>query len=110
MRVLLPMVLRYSVLCFECSNIPASAGCGNEAPHVVLPHTQGVSEETLALADGCAVIPMAGFVESLNVSIAAALTLYEARSARERLLGCHGDLTPEEQETLKAVMFLRHTV
>ena len=38
----------------------------------------GVSEEVLALADGCALVPMLGFVDSYNVSVAAALTLYEA--------------------------------
>ena len=31
----------------------------------------------LALADGCALVPMLGFVDSYNVSVAAALTLYE---------------------------------
>jgi len=39
--------------------------------------TAGVSEEVLALADGCALVPMLGFVDSYNVSVAAALTLYE---------------------------------
>ena len=40
-------------------------------------HGAGVSEEVLALADGCALVPMLGFVDSYNVSVAAALTLYE---------------------------------
>jgi tRNA (guanosine-2'-O-)-methyltransferase len=43
----------------------------------------GVSAETLRLADGLVSIPMMGMVESLNVSIAAALILYEARRQRE---------------------------
>lgn len=43
----------------------------------------GVSAETLRLADGLVSIPMMGMVESLNVSVAAALLLYEARRQRE---------------------------
>jgi tRNA (guanosine-2'-O-)-methyltransferase len=35
----------------------------------------GVSEEAVALADQCAIIPMAGFVESFNISVAAALIM-----------------------------------
>ena len=34
------------------------------------------------MADGCALVPMLGFVDSYNVSVAAALTLYEARCGR----------------------------
>jgi len=42
----------------------------------------GVSEEALALAHGHVVIPMSGMVHSLNVSVAAALLLYEAQRQR----------------------------
>jgi hypothetical protein len=35
-------------------------------------------------------------VESFNISVAAALVMYEARSQRQRTLGHHGDLTPAE--------------
>ncbi|PRW57757.1 RNA methylase [Chlorella sorokiniana] len=69
---------------------------------------KGVSPEVLELADACAVVPMAGFVESFNISVAAALIMYEARRSREQKLGAHGDLTPEEQALLKAVFFLRN--
>ena len=44
---------------------------------------KGLSESALALADHHVVIPMAGHVESLNVSVAAALLLFEARRQRE---------------------------
>lgn len=44
---------------------------------------RGVSEEALALADGQVAIPMAGMVQSLNVSVATAVCLYEA--FRQRL-------------------------
>lgn len=43
----------------------------------------GVSEHAVALADATVVIPMMGMVESLNVSVAAALILYEAQRQRE---------------------------
>ncbi len=43
----------------------------------------GVSDEALALADVTAVIPMAGMVRSLNVSVATSLLLYEAYRQRE---------------------------
>lgn len=38
----------------------------------------GVSEEIRALADGNFVIPQAGIIRSLNISVACAVTLYEA--------------------------------
>jgi tRNA (guanosine-2'-O-)-methyltransferase len=47
----------------------------------------GVSETTLALADAHVVVPMVGFVESFNISVAAALILYQARSTRLQKLG-----------------------
>lgn len=43
----------------------------------------GVSDEALAVADVRVVVPMEGMVRSLNVSVATALLLYEARRQRE---------------------------
>lgn len=43
----------------------------------------GVTEEALALVDAEIVIPMQGLVASLNVSVAAAVILYEAQRQRE---------------------------
>ncbi len=45
---------------------------------------QGVSAPGLAGADGHIAIPMHGFVESLNVSVATALILFEAQGQRLR--------------------------
>lgn len=42
----------------------------------------GISERGLALADQCVEIPMAGMVGSLNVSVATAILLYEAKRQR----------------------------
>jgi tRNA (guanosine-2'-O-)-methyltransferase len=44
---------------------------------------RGVSDEAASLADGRLYIPMRGMIESLNVSVAAAVLLYEA--LRQRL-------------------------
>lgn len=43
----------------------------------------GVTDEAIALADHSIVIPMVGMVQSLNVSVAAALVLYEAQRQRQ---------------------------
>ena len=46
---------------------------------------RGVSDEAARLADGLVQIPMRGMIESLNVSVASAVLLYEA--LRQRLTG-----------------------
>lgn len=43
----------------------------------------GISQEALALADQDIIIPMVGMVQSLNVSVASALILYEAQRQRQ---------------------------
>lgn len=43
----------------------------------------GISAEALALADRDIIIPMLGMVQSLNVSVAAAVILYEAQRQRQ---------------------------
>ena len=70
----------------------------------------GVSEAALALADQCVVIPMAGFVESFNISVAAALIMYEAHQQRVKKLGRNGDLSEEQQKILQAALMLRSVV
>ena len=42
----------------------------------------GLSAEALAMADGNFAIPQAGFAESLNISVACAVTLFEAQRQR----------------------------
>lgn len=42
----------------------------------------GISEQAIAMADEHVTIPMVGFVQSLNVSVASALVLYEAHRQR----------------------------
>ena len=43
----------------------------------------GVSEEIRAMADGNFVIPQVGIIQSLNISVACAVTLYEAFRQKE---------------------------
>jgi tRNA (guanosine-2'-O-)-methyltransferase len=44
----------------------------------------GVSEEIRALADGNYVIPQAGMIRSLNISVACAVSIYEAYRQKEK--------------------------
>lgn len=61
----------------------------------------GVSPEAAALADESVIIPMRGLVKSLNVSVAAALLLFEAARQREAA-GCYAGtrLSPAEFDRL----------
>ncbi|KAJ9510621.1 hypothetical protein QJQ45_027501 [Haematococcus lacustris] len=61
----------------------------------------------VAAADHLAVIPMAGFVESFNISVAAALVMYEAQQQRLRRTGRHADLTQQQARDLTAALMLR---
>ena len=45
---------------------------------------EGVSEEIRALADGNFIIPQAGIIQSLNISVACAVTLYEAYRQKQQ--------------------------
>jgi tRNA (guanosine-2'-O-)-methyltransferase len=56
----------------------------------------GVSQELRDLADGTYAIPMCGFVQSLNVSVAAGITLFAAMRGRA------GDLDAAEARALRA--------
>lgn len=49
----------------------------------------GVSDEIRALADGNMVIPQVGIIQSLNISVACAVTVYEA--FRQKRLAAHYD-------------------
>jgi len=66
----------------------------------------GVSDEALALADASYAIPMRGFVQSLNVSVAAAISLAKAIERREAERGRHGDLDEAEAEALRERFYL----
>ncbi|QKG42578.1 tRNA (guanosine(18)-2'-O)-methyltransferase TrmH [Proteus mirabilis] len=63
----------------------------------------GISPEAIALADQDIIVPMMGMVQSLNVSVASALILYEAQRQRQAA-GMYNRtenaLTAEEQQIL----------
>ncbi|MBY5994105.1 tRNA (guanosine(18)-2'-O)-methyltransferase TrmH [Ferrimonas balearica] len=57
----------------------------------------GITPEALALADQDVIIPMVGMVQSLNVSVATALLLYEAQRQRQEA-GLYGQRRLDEAE------------
>jgi tRNA (guanosine-2'-O-)-methyltransferase len=72
---------------------PMALVFGNEA--------DGISAALTDLADGAFRIPMYGFVESFNVSVAAAIAISTLRA------GGGGDLSPEAADELRARYYLR---
>ena len=67
----------------------------------------GVSQEALALADQDIIIPMVGMVQSLNVSVASALILYEAQRQRELADMYNSPRQTLDEETIQRVLFER---
>ena len=61
---------------------------------------EGLSARLASACEGFFKIPMLGFAQSFNVSVAVGITLSTAVLARRRL-GLGGDLNPEEQEALR---------
>ena len=62
----------------------------------------GVSDEIIAMADGNFIIPQVGTIKSLNISVACAVTLYEA--FRQKSIAGHYDqpkLKGEQLDTLR---------
>ncbi len=77
-------------------SIPTAFLFGNER--------DGLSEEALSYSDGNFVIPQVGMVESLNISVACAITLYEAYRQRQQanLYSNHAeDFSPEQLALLE---------
>lgn len=72
---------------------------GNEA--------EGVSEAVLSMADGAVRADLTGFVESYNISVAAAIVLHHAYRQRVNRLGSNGDLKSQEARLLTAEYYLR---
>ncbi len=72
-------------------------------------HT-GLTKEALAYSDGNFTIPQVGMTESLNISVACAVTLYEAFRQRQQK-ECYDEnvpLSPKEQSQLYASFLERH--
>lgn len=65
----------------------------------------GITPEALALAGQDIVIPMAGMVQSLNVSVASALILYEAQRQRENAGMYRRQTSPLSQKEQQRLLF-----
>jgi tRNA (guanosine-2'-O-)-methyltransferase len=72
---------------------------------------EGVSQEVIAEATDVIIIPMQGMVQSLNVSVATALILYEAQRQLE-IAGKYNtaQISLQEREEIKAAWIYRDTV
>ncbi|MGH2615148.1 MAG: TrmH family RNA methyltransferase [Thermomicrobiales bacterium] len=68
--------------------VPTALVFGNEM--------RGASDEARSLADGLVEIPMMGMVQSLNVSVACAVCLYEAFRQRDRTGGYNAPKLSED--------------
>lgn len=70
----------------------------------------GISDEALALADQDVIIPMVGMCQSLNVSVASALILYEAQRQRELAGMYKGQCRLPEQEVQRILFEGGHPI
>jgi len=59
----------------------------------------GVSEELVALSDGNFIIPQTGMIQSLNISVACAITIYEAYRQKESAGHYKQTSLPQEKQT-----------
>ena len=80
-------------------SVPTALVLGNEK--------DGISREMQALADDRVILPMVGFVQSYNISVAAALALYHIYQDRVRRLGRQGDLTARQMKILSLAYAMR---
>lgn len=80
-------------------SVPSAIVLGNEK--------EGASQEIIDAADDVVIIPMTGFVQSFNISVAGALSLFQILRDRETRRKRNGDLTEEQQRILAAYYYLR---
>lgn len=73
---------------------PAALCFGNELA--------GISPELADLADERFRVPMHGFTQSFNLSVALGICMHTASEARRRAIGARSDLTPPERAALRA--------
>jgi tRNA (guanosine-2'-O-)-methyltransferase len=87
---------RILVASMEGTVMPEELGAIPKVAVVFGNEHKGPTPELRSLADGTYAVPMRGFVESLNVSVAAGITLFSATRGRV------GELSTEEREILEA--------
>lgn len=71
---------------------------------------QGVTQAAIDAADQSVIIPMTGFAQSFNISVAASLVLFAAAQQRAQQHGRNGSVNLDQQEVLVALMMLRDLV
>ncbi|AIW12709.1 tRNA (guanosine(18)-2'-O)-methyltransferase TrmH [Vibrio tubiashii] len=67
----------------------------------------GASEQAKKLADQDIIVPMVGMVQSLNVSVASAVILYEAQRQREAAGMYDNEVSSVPEETIHRLLFER---
>ena len=67
----------------------------------------GLSKEALAACDILYKIPMVGMSESMNLSVSAAISLYDTSQRKRQALKADNDLTPQQSSRLKAKYYLQ---
>jgi len=67
----------------------------------------GASKEIMEAADERVIIPMPGFVQSFNISVAGALCLYQISQSRLKSRGTNVDVNSEQVRLLRAHYALR---
>lgn len=67
----------------------------------------GISKQALELADQDIVIPMVGMVQSLNVSVASALILYEAQRQRQLAGMYNREISALPEDDIHRILFER---
>ncbi|MDF1536229.1 MAG: RNA methyltransferase [bacterium] len=70
---------------------------------------QGASREALDMVDGCFVIPMAGFSQSLNVSVAAGIAIHRVMQYK-RSVGEELEPVPPEEAALLMDLWVKKSV
>lgn len=67
----------------------------------------GTSEQAVSLADQDIIIPMMGMVQSLNVSVASAVVLYEAQRQRQAAGMYQREKSALPEQTIQRILFER---
>jgi len=67
---------------------------------------RGLSQETRAACDFLFSITMVGMSESFNLSVSAAISLYDTSQRKRQALPTKGDLSPSQQTTARAHFYM----
>lgn len=68
---------------------------------------EGLSDTARSLADETVKIPIVGFTESFNISVAVSVLMYEVVGQRRRRYGSNGDMTDEIRDRIRAVWYAK---